>query len=557
MSRGLPRTKAIAAFLREHTHSDLADRFNDGMEVQVNVAQDHGEPACHPRTGKLLRNTYVDPDYSDGEPWYSYRIPKHASKEPEDNDWEQTFDLRSHVEAIGITGWNWKQRRSVAVGFDFDDIAGHAEGVGITQKELEQVKQTACDLDYVEVRKSTSGTGIHLWVLFDEDNLPETKNHTEHAALGRAVLSRMSRDCGFDFASAVDAAGGNMWIWHRKMSSENEGLTVVRPAKQPLTDYPQDWRDHLEVVGHKRRRTRVKGPHNREEAEAIEHDAADRPRVKLDATHDEFLRRYGQTDYEGCWQQDHGLFTAHTCGVAKMFAEMRMRGVFKTISPGTTPHEPNCWLYPLPNGAWRVFRYSKGVQEAETWEVSTNGWTTCTINVTPTLEQVAKAHNGVRRPTKGTLAFVFRKPQDAIDAVAAFGGELGLPEWLASAPKPRPVTLTIHKAGGIHAEFPYKNEADQTDGRDIQAMERGWIQEKGPVWAKIVEADTEAQVTNYEDLAESRVRQVSLGREGIGLYVNTQTRGWEKRTTDQVKTYLTHANITGGLQLDLLGWCSK
>ncbi len=39
----LKRTEAIKNFLTAATHPDLADLYYDGMEVQVNVAQDAGE----------------------------------------------------------------------------------------------------------------------------------------------------------------------------------------------------------------------------------------------------------------------------------------------------------------------------------------------------------------------------------------------------------------------------------------------------------------------------------------------------------------------------------
>ena len=80
----------------------------------------------------------------------------------------------------------------------------------------------------MEVRRSTGGNGIHLYVYFDEAGVP-TANHTEHAALGRCILGMMSGQINFDFASQIDCCGGVMWVWHRKMSAENEGLPGSRP----------------------------------------------------------------------------------------------------------------------------------------------------------------------------------------------------------------------------------------------------------------------------------------------------------------------------------------
>ena len=69
----------------------------------------------------------------------------------------------------------------------------------------------------------------------------------------------MSSECNFDFASQIDCCGGVMWIWHRKMTAENHGLEIIKPATKVLTaaDLPANWRDHIEVVTRKRSKVRV------------------------------------------------------------------------------------------------------------------------------------------------------------------------------------------------------------------------------------------------------------------------------------------------------------
>ena len=91
-----------------------------------------------------------------------------------------------------MTGWDWQNRCSRWVAFDFDALTAHAKGVGITDDDLEKVKQAAMQLPYVEVRKSTGGGGIHLYVYFDS-GIP-CENHTVHAALARCILGMMSSD---------------------------------------------------------------------------------------------------------------------------------------------------------------------------------------------------------------------------------------------------------------------------------------------------------------------------------------------------------------------------
>jgi hypothetical protein len=226
-------TQAIQNYLnaraKEHNGPDLLARWTPFMETQVNVAAGLGEPV----EGK--RNTW-----SDGlEEWWNIRIPKHADTEPEFRDYEMKWPLDTHAEGIGCTGWDWSARRSRWVGFDFDSITGHAAGVGVSDEELHRVSEAAQALPYVEVRRSTGGNGLHLYVYFDDSGIP-TANHTEHAALGRAVLGMMSSETGFDFARQIDVCGGNMWIWHRKMNAENQGLKLLKPAEKVLSisDFP-------------------------------------------------------------------------------------------------------------------------------------------------------------------------------------------------------------------------------------------------------------------------------------------------------------------------------
>ena len=236
-----------------------------------------------------------------------------------------------------------------------------------------------------------------------------------------------------------------------------------------------------------------------------------------------------------------------------------MRGVFLTTSEGNDPAKPNCWMYPLSAGAWRIFRFGNTgkISEAETWEESPGGWKTCTINITPSFYQVGKAFGAVRLPSTTANGLVFANLDKAKAAVAAYGSTLGLPRWAEESKRPRPVTLKLRKGGGLLAEFKYKNEIDEEDGRDIEATEAGWTKARGPVWAKVIDVDTAPRRMNYASLADNAVRQVSLNGEQHGLYVHTNDGKWDRQSSDRIKDNLTHRGIEGGLQKDLLGWISN
>ena len=140
------------------------------MEVQVNVAVDGAEKVPDKRN-----------QFTDGkEKWFPIRIPKNAKDEPYFDDYPLHYSLAAHAEGIGLTGWDWKNRCSRWVAFDFDAITGHAAGIGVTDEELRAVLAAAIKIPWVTVRKSTSGRGIHLYVFFSDP--PKTMNHTEHAA---------------------------------------------------------------------------------------------------------------------------------------------------------------------------------------------------------------------------------------------------------------------------------------------------------------------------------------------------------------------------------------
>ena len=235
-------SETLHAFLQARktpANADLVDRWSRAMETQVNVAQGNGEPVA----GK--RNTWSNENGTDI--WHPIRIPHDADSEPHWRDYPAPYLLSEHAEGIGMTGWDWQARRSRRFGFDFDALLGHAKK-GLADAELDRVRQAATQLPYVEVRRSTGGIGLHLWACCTAAGIP-CENHTVHAAIARCILEMMSRDCHFDFTSQVDCAGGNMWIWHRKMTAANQGLALIKTATQLLSeaDLPADWRDHIQV----------------------------------------------------------------------------------------------------------------------------------------------------------------------------------------------------------------------------------------------------------------------------------------------------------------------
>jgi hypothetical protein len=479
-------TQAIQVFLNARqlpANADLVARWSSAHETQVNVAAGNGEPVEGKRT-----------TYSDGiNEWWNIRLPKNANSDPSWNDYELKFPFEMHAEGIGCTGWDWAAQRSRWVAFDFDSLTTHAKGVGVTDEELERVKLAAEALPYVETRLSTSGSGIHLYVYFDAQGVP-TANHTEHAALARCVLGMMSSDTGFDFASQIDCCGGVMWIWHRKMTAENHGLSLVKPATKELSvaDLPTNWRDHIEVVTKKRSKVRVNAVED-DKLDSFERLASSRKIIPLDESHKLQIESLMRTNFTTLWIADHHLLQTHTCALARLTeeqaGELGLVGIFKTISQGNNPGSPNCFLFPLPNGAWKVYRFSQGINEADTWSQDGEGWTTCYFNRTPDLAAASKAHGGLEDPDKEGQ-YVFNEAALAIKAAEALGEKIELMDEMMD----REARLKTSKSGRLAVEIEKQKD-------DNPKKMPGWIDKKDK-WVRIFEVKTESKKSDELGFSE-------------------------------------------------------
>ena len=454
-------TQAIEVFLKARSNAnnvDLVARWSDSMETQVNVAPGDGEPV----EGK--RSTWSDGINS----WWNIRLPRNAADKPEWDDYELKFPFERYADGIGCTGWDWKAPCSRYVAFDFDSITTHAKGVGVTDDELEQVRQAASALPYVETRRSTGGSGIHLYVYFDAAGIP-TNNHTEHAALARCILGMMSSETTFDFASQIDCCGGVMWVYHKKMTAENEGLKILKPATKELSvaDLPANWRDHIEVVQKKRSKVRVNGVAE-DDMDTFEALASSHKMIPLDNSHKAQIEELMRSGFTTLWLSDQHLLQSHTCALKELMddhaKELKLVGFFKTNSEGKDKGSPNCFLFPLPNGAWKVYRFGQGIGEDAAWEQDGKGWTTCFFNRTPDLSIAARALGGMQDPDKKG-EFIFNSAKEAMEVAAVLGQKIDLTENLLE----REARLRSAKDGKLTVEI-----AKEDDNKKM----KGWINKK-------------------------------------------------------------------------------
>lgn len=481
-------TSAIQYFLTHNSPNspDLAALYNPGMEVQINVARLDGEPV------EGHRNTYEDGETR----WWNIRIPKGADKDPNWNDYPLRFSLSKYAHSIGMSGWNWQERRSYFVGYDFDSIVGHAPGVGVTPDELKAVKDAVAEIPWIETRLSTGGTGLHLYVYFD--NPPETETHTEHAALARAILGVMAKEAAFDLAASMDVCGNILWCFRKDVLEEgSQGLKLIKPVTEKFTKIPVNWRDNVAVISRQARHVRVQGLVGLEHEETpFEELARARQRIPLEASHKAVMEDLENSGYSSIWVADHWLLQTHTVAIkdlaTKYAGEGRpLKGFFDTLSGGADPSKPNCFLFPMKDGAWRVFRFGIGAIEAPTWDQAPNGWTQCYLNQAPSLEDAAHALGGIEDGDKpGT--YIFETGLLALEAVKAMGKTLDIPKALHK----RQTSLAVTKKGGrLHIKV-VKKKSDDEDNIKMP----GWLAKKTH-WTRletVVVPDLETSPEHYE-----------------------------------------------------------
>ena len=122
-------SEALYNFLQARktpANADLVDRWSIAMETQVNVIAGDGEPVAGKKS-----------TWSNGsDTWHSIRIPKNAATDPTWEDYKIGYPFDLYAEGIGMTGWDWKARRSRHFGYDFDALTGHAQGIGIEDEGI-------------------------------------------------------------------------------------------------------------------------------------------------------------------------------------------------------------------------------------------------------------------------------------------------------------------------------------------------------------------------------------------------------------------------------------
>ncbi len=517
------KTRAITRFLSKAT-SPLAKLYNPEMEVQINVARDDGVRYIGNFEGRQWRG-WISPQDDPDDPeevWKNIRIPIGAdTPNPSFKDTNMQYSLAAHAEGIGMTGWNWKHQQTFWVGFDFDSIANHKAGISLD--ELEQVRKLAEGIPWVEVYSSTSGKGMHLYVFLEEPF--KTDTHNEHASVARAVLSLMSAEAGYNFNAAVDCVGSVLWCWHRRQEGTN-GLQLMkkRESELPIKKIPRNWREHLSVIKSKGKKKISVPKEQKELIRSLEE-------TRLEPKHKEVMNWFTRkAKHIWWWDTDNFMMVGHTKDFEQAHLDLDLKGLYATDTSESS--EYNCFAFPLKGGRWVIRRFSKGVQEHNSWVVDNAGWTKTTLNEVPNFER-AMSYYGGNENEKGEFVFStlviegiekLNSTQAIARALAAIGIEIIIPS-------------DLQRRDVIVKNLKQENKVSvHIDRGDKDQPMEGWINNKS-TWLKVFPFIPDESAYELDINADHYVRHCVQEGQDAGWYLKANDR-WIPHAREEAKLVL-------------------
>lgn len=448
----------------------------------------------------------------DGEVFGPQRWPYDAGGNANYSDPPIQYIIANRMKAIGTTWWDWKNKRSIALGFDFDSLLDHVEGVGIPQEEI--AKLDTIDVPWLEIVRSTRGNGRHIYVLFDPENAPRTENHHEHSALARSFIPLIAKHSGLDIADNVDCKGMVMWIHHVNATAENRGYELVKPATQILTaDFvPPTWKDNLEVVSGSRSKVRVQGwtPNGITKGDELDEMTQAVARIPLDETHLHILDMLEETGHTALWVDDHHLWQGHTAGLKYVFDVATERGspllgLFDTNSVDSDPGKPNCFMRPKPDGAWDVYRFGESTEECSLWDTQ-GKWTHTTYNFPPTLRQICLSCGGYEG-TETKQGFLFDFLEDLKEALKLLKSDVFIPEEAAG----RGLSLHTDRDRTLLCIEKKRNDEKKAFPKYVKTA-RGW---ETVLWGATNTSDKEVEEERLWSTLDEKMRALKvMGKRG-------------------------------------------
>ena len=544
------RLPAIREFLSNKCKHKLllpiiAQKINE-LELQINVGQDGGTKVQNQTKAghKWWGYEGVEPASGRVETWKPFRIPYNSNTENAHYEDRPLSYSTDRWEAIGFTGWNWVNKQSEWIGYDFDSITSHSKG--LTDEELQQIRSSIENISWVTAIRSTSGRGLHFYISLEPSI--STSSHTEHAALARAILGIISLRVGYPLEQKVDTCGGILWCWHRNQTVD--AYTIIHAAESPLKNVPTNWREHVPVIAGRNSRIRSplsidsNGNNDSREESALDELIEKTKIAKLDDDHRRLMGWLSSwvhpekgTKPLWWWDSDRNCVVCHTFDLLQAHRELKLKGPFYTTSTGKDHgKDQNCFGFPLRNGGWVVRRHTRKTAEHPFWSVDSSGWTRCYYNASVDLATAARCHGGVER-TDGN----FEVP--SVEGAIKILRDLGAPEITVDTPwiLPRPALIRMHKDGRAILSA-------QKSGGDIPPI--GWSNGKS-YWERIVPIITEQPEIEIPD---EYVRHLVASAVDAGWFIYTRNT-WTYETEANIKKGMIASGYPGKQLQMVLGHC--
>lgn len=508
------KTEAIEKFLHSKPYQ-LAKLYSPCMEVQVNVAKEEGEIITGSYAGKQWQG------YTNGlVTWKSFRIPWQAGTDPKYEDKDIRFDISKYAEAIGMTGWDYINKKSRWVGYDFDSIIGHKEG--LDDDELQEIQKQIASIPWCSLYTSTGGFGIHIYVFLDSDY--HVANHSEHSAIAKAILAKMSGLSGIKLESKVDAFGSNMWVWHRK-AIPGKSLQLIKRGTI-LEEIPPNWQEYTTEVSRKVI-TPKKFFTNYDLLIASQHH------IQLDDEHKRLIDWFEKQSTLWWWDSDKYMLVCHTYDLKRAHGDLRLKGFFDTVSEGKEAgNDQNCFCFPAESGSWNVRRHTRGVTEHPSWFIDSSGWTTCFYNKLPSLRLASRQVGGI----EGEKDFNFKTLEEGRRTLLIMGFDLEIPPNCSK--RECSIKQTENK---IVISFTRREDDDELTG---------WVKKKD-TWQKIF---FRHDVTDDVELPDNLIRHVTASSVDLGWFIFTNN-GWVQENPANVKSVLKSTGVSTKDLDFILGKC--
>ena len=130
--------------------------------------------------------------------------------------------------ALGVSGWDWADKRSRYVTFDLDSLLNHVKG--LTPEKIIEIVEKLKTVPWVEIVRSKSGHGFHVRIFFDP--YPIALTHNEHARNAERALAFLSQITSLDLKAAIDKCGEMAWIYH--VDTAPTGFELIKDSQQTL-----------------------------------------------------------------------------------------------------------------------------------------------------------------------------------------------------------------------------------------------------------------------------------------------------------------------------------